>query len=58
MSNEKPLKVAYYCRVATDEQAEPSTEAMQKEQFATALLQQLLKEQEVLSCRRYKLLNR
>lgn len=54
MQKEKRIRVAVYCRVATEAQLTP--QLSEKEQVA--LLQRYLKEQEVPPCRRYRLLNR
>lgn len=54
MSNAKPLKVALYIRLAKEEPPEEE----KKLPLPADFFEQFLKEQEVLSCRRYRLLNR
>ena len=54
MQKEKRIRVAVYCRVATE--AQLTDQSSEKEQIKR--LQQFLKEQEVQPCRRYRLLNR
>ena len=54
MKKQETMRIAVYCRVATE--AQLTAESSEQEQIKR--LQQALKEQEVPPCRRYRLLNR
>ena len=54
MKKQETMRIAVYCRVATE--AQLTDQSSEKEQIKR--VQQFLKEQEVQPCRRYRLLNR